>query len=55
MGLANIIGLVLGWGLIVTSIALGGFDKLPVFWDTPSICIVFGGAFSAIFGMILAN
>ncbi|GHT44963.1 flagellar motor protein MotP [Planctomycetales bacterium] len=47
MGLANIIGLVLGWGLIVTSIALGGFDKLPVFWDTPSICIVFGGAFAS--------
>ncbi|MDR3182405.1 MAG: motility protein A [Planctomycetaceae bacterium] len=44
MGTANIIGLVLGWGLIITSIALGGFDKLKVFWDTPSVCIVFGGA-----------
>ncbi|GHT11540.1 flagellar motor protein MotP [Planctomycetales bacterium] len=47
MGLANIIGLVLGWGLIVTSIALGGFDKLPVFWDAPSVCIVFGGALAS--------
>jgi chemotaxis protein MotA len=47
MGLANIIGLVLGWGLIVTSIALGGFDKLIIFWDTPSVCIVFGGALAS--------
>jgi chemotaxis protein MotA len=44
MGLANIIGLILGWGLILTSIALGGFDKLIIFWDAPSVCIVFGGA-----------
>ncbi|GHT18112.1 flagellar motor protein MotP [Planctomycetales bacterium] len=44
MGLANIIGLVLGWGLMLTSIALGGFDKLIIFWDTPSVCIVGGGA-----------
>ncbi|MDR3234844.1 MAG: motility protein A [Planctomycetaceae bacterium] len=44
MGLANIIGLVLGWGLIVTSIALGGLGKLWIFWDTASVCIVCGGA-----------
>ncbi|MDR0520574.1 MAG: motility protein A [Planctomycetaceae bacterium] len=44
MGVANIIGLCLGWGLILTSIALGGFDKLRIFWDLPSVCIVFGGA-----------
>ncbi|GHT21395.1 flagellar motor protein MotP [Planctomycetales bacterium] len=47
MGLANIIGLVLGWGLILTSIALGGFEKLIVFWDAPSVCIVFGGALAS--------
>ena len=48
MGLSNIIGICLGWGLIITAIALGGFDKLPIFWDTASVCIVFGGAFASI-------
>jgi chemotaxis protein MotA len=47
MGIANIIGLCLGWGLIITSIALGGFSKLPIFFDLPSVCIVFGGAFAS--------
>jgi chemotaxis protein MotA len=49
MGLSNIIGLTLGWALIVTAIALGGLDKLIIFWDAPSVCIVFGGMFASVF------
>ena len=44
MGLSNIVGLSLGWALMITAIALGGLDKLRVFWDLPSVCIVLGGA-----------
>ena len=47
MGLANIIGLVLGWFLIVGSICLGGFDKLATFWDLPSVFIVGGGTIAS--------
>jgi chemotaxis protein MotA len=43
MGLANIVGIVLGWFLIVGAIALGGMSKLYVFWDLPSVFIVGGG------------
>ena len=49
MGLANIIGLLLGWGLIVMAIALGGFDKLKTFVDIPSVFIVIGGTFASLF------
>jgi len=44
MGLANIVGLIIGWVLIVGAIGLGGFDKLIIFWDTASVFIVLGGS-----------
>ncbi len=48
MDLGTIIGSLLGSGLILTSIALGGIDKLIIFWDTPSVLIVFGGALASV-------
>lgn len=48
MDLGTIIGLLLGMGLIFMSIALSGLDKLLVFWDTPSVLIVFGGAIASV-------
>ena len=48
MGLSNIIGLILGSGLIVMAIALGGFDKIWLFVDYPSILIVLGGTMASI-------
>ena len=47
MGLANIIGLVLGWFLILGAIALGGIEKLMTFWDLPSVFIVLGGTIAS--------
>jgi len=44
MGLANIVGLCLGWVLIIWAIALGGINKLFIFWDPPSVLIVGGGS-----------
>jgi chemotaxis protein MotA len=49
MGLSNIIGLALGWGLIIWSIALDGLDKLYIFWNLPSVFITIGGAFASMF------
>ena len=49
MGISNIIGLILGWALIVTAIALGGVDKIMWFVDIPSVCIVLGGTAAALF------
>ena len=46
MDIATIIGLVLGFGLILTSIAMGGSGIGP-FIDVPSGMIVFGGAIAA--------
>jgi chemotaxis protein MotA len=46
MDIATIIGLVLGFGLILTSIALGGGGLVP-FIDAPSMMIVFGGTIAA--------
>lgn len=48
MDIATVTGMLLGTGLILTSICLGGFDKLLVFWDTPSVLIVFGGAVASV-------
>lgn len=48
MDIATVTGMLLGSGLILTSICLGGFDKLKVFWDTPSVLIVFGGAVASV-------
>lgn len=46
MDIATIIGLILGFGLILVSIALGGGGLAP-FFDVPSMMIVFGGAIAA--------
>lgn len=46
MDIATIIGLILGFGLILTSIAMGGGGLTP-FIDLPSAMIVVGGAFAA--------
>ena len=43
MGLANIIGLILGFGLLLTAIVTNGFDKINLFLDPASIFIVLGG------------
>ncbi|MCL2006420.1 MAG: MotA/TolQ/ExbB proton channel family protein [Planctomycetaceae bacterium] len=48
MGLSNAIGLVLGTSLIVMAIALGGFDKVALFIDYPSILIVSGGTVASV-------
>ncbi|MDR1964444.1 MAG: motility protein A [Planctomycetaceae bacterium] len=48
MGKATIIGLILGWFLMILSIALGGIEKLRIFVDVPSICIVIGGAIASV-------
>lgn len=48
MDLGTVIGLLLGMGLIVTSIALGGLDKLVIFWDTASVLMVGGGAIASV-------
>lgn len=47
MDIATLIGLVLGIGLILTSIAMGGGGLGP-FINIPSIMITVGGAFSAL-------
>jgi len=49
MGIANIIGTILGWGLIIMAIIVvgGGVDKLWLFWDLPSVFIVIGGPIAA--------
>ena len=44
MGLANIIGLVFGFGVIFISIVVGGLNQIWLFVDVPSIFIVFGGS-----------
>ena len=51
MGLSNIIGLILGFGLIAVSIILGAnfdFRKTGVFLDIPSVGIVFGGTLASV-------
>lgn len=46
MDIATIIGLILGFGLIFASIAMGGSGLGP-FIDIPSVMIVFGGSIAA--------
>ncbi|MDR0869781.1 MAG: motility protein A [Planctomycetaceae bacterium] len=48
MDLGTIIGCALGTGLIVVSILLGGMDKLILFWDLPSVLMVFGGGTASV-------
>jgi chemotaxis protein MotA len=46
MDIATIIGLIMGFGLILASIAMGGGGLTP-FIDVPSMMIVFGGSIAA--------
>ena len=48
MDIATILGLIVGFGLILASIAMGGGGLSP-FIDVPSMMIVFGGAAAASF------
>ena len=47
MDIATVIGLILGFGLILASIAMGGGGGLAPFIDVPSMMIVFGGSIAA--------
>ncbi len=48
MDIATIVGMILGSFLILWSIAMGGLDKLMIFWNVPSILIVIGGAIASV-------
>jgi chemotaxis protein MotA len=48
MDIATIIGLLLGFGLILASIAMGGGEGLSAFIDVPSLMITVGGSFAAL-------
>ncbi len=43
MDIATIIGLLMGFGLIFASIAMGGAEGLASFVDVPSLMITVGG------------
>ena len=45
MDLATVLGIVLGFGLVIGSILMGG--SLTAFIDIPSLLIVFGGTIAA--------
>ena len=47
MDLASLIGLVMGVGLIIVAIMMGG--QLIIFYDAPSVMIVFGGTAASVF------
>ena len=49
MGLANIIGQILGWGLIFMACTAQGLSKIVLFIDAASVFIVFGGTLAALF------
>jgi len=49
MGLGNIIGQILGWGLIFMACTAGGLNKILLFFDIASVFIVFGGTLAALF------
>lgn len=48
MDIATIIGLLMGFGLIFASIAMGGGSGLSAFIDVPSLMITVGGSFAAL-------
>ncbi len=48
MDIATIVGMILGSFLILWSIAMGGLDKLMIFWNLPSVLIVIGGAIASV-------
>lgn len=45
MDIASLIGVLLGWVLVIVAIIMGG--PLGIFVDVPSIMIVFGGTIAA--------
>lgn len=49
MDIATIMGLTAGFGLIFTSIAIGGGSGLSAFVDVPSLMITVGGSIAALF------
>lgn len=49
MDIATVIGLLAGFGLIFTSIAMGGGEGLSAFIDVPSLMITVGGSIAALF------
>ena len=49
MDIATVIGLLAGFGLIFTSIAMGGGGGLGAFIDIPSAMITVGGSIAALF------
>jgi len=48
MGLTNVIGLIMGWGLIFMACTTRGISDILLFFDTASIFIVFGGSLAAL-------
>ena len=48
MDIATIIGIILGMGFLIMSVAIGGISKLINFLDAPSVFIVFGGALGSV-------
>ena len=48
MDIATVIGLLMGFGLILASIAMGGGEGLSAFIDVPSLMITVGGSFAAL-------
>lgn len=49
MDIATIFGLIMGFGLIFASIAMGGGSGLSAFIDMPSLMITVGGSIAALF------
>lgn len=49
MDIATVIGLLMGFGLIFTSIAMGGGEGINAFIDVPSLMITVGGSIAALF------
>ena len=49
MDLATLIGIVLGFGLVIGAMALGG--SVSAFFNVPGVLIVLGGTFAATFIM----
>lgn len=47
MDIATVIGLVLGFALMIASVIVGG-KPLLMFWDTPSTLVVVGGMFASL-------
>ncbi len=48
MDIATVLGLIMGFGLIFVSIAMGGGEGIVAFIDVPSLMITVGGSFAAL-------